>query len=102
MSFFKLGEPQEHNQVRAVVESMNILSTFQNCIYFQVDSNLLFSYTHLPSITHLTTKPLGYARLEYKKENSAYNLQLLQGRARIVWAPCNREFLNFMPIYDSD
>ena len=36
------------NQVRAVVESMNILiSTFHNFIYFQVDSNLLFLYTHL-------------------------------------------------------
>ena len=35
-------------------------------------------------------------------EEEAYNLQLLRGRVRSVWAPCNREFLNFMPIYDSD
>ena len=48
------------------------------------------------------TKHIGCARLEYKKENSAYNLQLLQGRVRSVWAPCNREFSNFMPIYDSN
>ena len=46
--------------------------------------------------------PLGCTRLECKKENSAYNLQLLQGRVKNVWAPRNREFFNFMPIYDSD
>ena len=46
------------NQIRGVVESMNILSsTFQNFIYFQVDSNLLFLYTHLPTNTH---PPLHY------------------------------------------
>ena len=27
---------------------MNSLSTFQNFIYFQVDTNLLFLYTHAP------------------------------------------------------
>ena len=32
------------NQVGAVVESMNILSTFPNFIYFHVDSNLLCLY----------------------------------------------------------
>ena len=31
---------------------MNILSRFQNFIYFQVDTNLLFLYTHLPTNTH--------------------------------------------------
>ena len=41
--------------MRAAIESMNILSTFQNFIYFQVDSNLLFLYTHLQTHTHPST-----------------------------------------------
>ena len=51
------------NQIRAVVESMDILSTCQNFIYFQVDTNLLFLYTHLPTNTlpplHYTKARLG-------------------------------------------
>ena len=42
---------------------MNILTTFQKFIYFQVDTNLLFLYTHLPTSTHL---PLHYTNAQVR------------------------------------